>query len=202
MRLFVVRHGQSTANLEERHSGWGQFLLTDQGRDDARRAGELLDGLSFDRVYCSDLKRAMETMAIARPEDAQRAEILVKIRERNVGELSGQLVVDCWEKYGETYKNARQTRDFSAFGGESFDQHCARMNDFLHDLEANPCERVLAFSHGGAIDCLLNITTGSPKHESGRGCTNCSVSVFRFKDGRWTCEVWATHDRAELAALL
>lgn len=201
MRLFVVRHGQSTANLEQRHSGWAQVPLTDKGREDGRRAGEVLRGLSFDRVYCSDLIRAMETMELARPEDAPRAEILKQLRERSVGELSGRLVSDCYENLGEAYLNARQNRDFTAFGGESFEKHCARLTEFLRILEENPCERALAFSHAGSIDCLLYLTTGMAKHESGRSCTNGSVSVFRYENGCWSNEVWAVTDPADLDSL-
>ena len=42
MNLYLVRHGQSVPNLENRHSGWTQLPLTAQGLADARRAGEQL----------------------------------------------------------------------------------------------------------------------------------------------------------------
>ena len=55
MKLYMIRHGESTANAEGKHAGWGQIPLTDKGRDDARHAGTLLEGVTFDRVYVSDL---------------------------------------------------------------------------------------------------------------------------------------------------
>ena len=58
MKLYMVRHGQSVANLNKQHVGWGQVLLTEKGEDDARGAGEILKNYSFDKVYSSDLLRA------------------------------------------------------------------------------------------------------------------------------------------------
>ena len=83
MKLYVVRHGESESNRDKRFSGWSQVHLTEQGRRDAQRAGEMLAGLHFDRVYASDLPRALETARIALPDCApeQRAQL----RENNVG---------------------------------------------------------------------------------------------------------------------
>ena len=42
MKLYVVRHGESESNRDRCFSGWSQVRLTEQGRRDAQRAGELL----------------------------------------------------------------------------------------------------------------------------------------------------------------
>ena len=42
MRLILVRHGQSTYNLENRFTGWKDADLTPKGYDEARKAGEIL----------------------------------------------------------------------------------------------------------------------------------------------------------------
>ena len=60
-KLVLVRHGQSTWNLENRFTGWTDVDLTDLGREEARGAGKLLreDGYDFDIAYTSVLKRAI-----------------------------------------------------------------------------------------------------------------------------------------------
>ena len=63
-KLVLVRHGQSTWNLENRFTGWTDVGLTDLGREEAHEAGKLLreGGYSFDVAYTSVLRRAIQTL--------------------------------------------------------------------------------------------------------------------------------------------
>ena len=65
--LVLLRHGQSTWNLENRFTGWIDVPLTDQGRAEAVSAGDLMmeAGLSFDVVHTSVLRRAITTANLA-----------------------------------------------------------------------------------------------------------------------------------------
>ena len=65
--LVLLRHGQSQWNLENRFTGWHDCDLSDRGREEARRSGELLqaEGLLCDVAYTSLLKRAIRTLWIA-----------------------------------------------------------------------------------------------------------------------------------------
>src|SRR6478735_12397233 len=62
-KLVLIRHGQSTWNLENRFTGWTDVDLSETGVGEARQAGRLLrqEGFDFDRVYTSVLKRAIRT---------------------------------------------------------------------------------------------------------------------------------------------
>ena len=51
MKVWVVRHGQSETNRDGFWTGWYDAKLTPQGREDAVRAGALLKGVQFDRVW-------------------------------------------------------------------------------------------------------------------------------------------------------
>jgi 2,3-bisphosphoglycerate-dependent phosphoglycerate mutase len=66
-KLVLLRHGQSTWNLENLFTGWTDVDLTEQGRAEAAAAGRLLcaEGIAFDQVYTSVLKRAIRTLWIA-----------------------------------------------------------------------------------------------------------------------------------------
>jgi 2,3-bisphosphoglycerate-dependent phosphoglycerate mutase len=63
-KLVLVRHGQSTWNLENLFTGWTDVDLTEQGRGEAREAGRLLkaEGFNFDLAFTSVLKRAIRTL--------------------------------------------------------------------------------------------------------------------------------------------
>ena len=64
--LTLVRHGQSTWNLENRFTGWTDVGLTPQGEQEALTGGKLLRdrGFTYDVAYTSVLKRAIKTLWI------------------------------------------------------------------------------------------------------------------------------------------
>ena len=63
-QLVLIRHGESTWNLENRFTGWTDVPLTDTGIAQAKAAGHLLreEGFDFDIAYTSVLKRATHTL--------------------------------------------------------------------------------------------------------------------------------------------
>jgi 2,3-bisphosphoglycerate-dependent phosphoglycerate mutase len=65
--LVLLRHGQSTWNLENIFTGWTDVPLTDAGRSEAEVAGEVMasEGLAFDIVHTSYLRRAIDTAVIS-----------------------------------------------------------------------------------------------------------------------------------------
>src|SRR5213594_3073495 len=62
--LVLIRHGESTWNLENRFTGWTDVDLTETGIAQAKNAGQLLksEGYDFDLAYTSVLKRATRTL--------------------------------------------------------------------------------------------------------------------------------------------
>lgn len=183
MNLYLVRHGQSVPNFEKRHSGWSQLPLTENGFADARRAGELLKDIPFDRIYSSDLTRAIQTARTALPgcEPIQ----LPLIRERSVGSLTEKLVTDCYAEHGDLYRDARAALDFTPFGGENVDMLTARAEKFLKMLEADPAENIVAFSHAGFIGVSLNLVLGVRLDHSRIRILNGSVLHFTHDEDGW-----------------
>jgi len=51
MLVYLIRHGQSENNKRKLFSGWSDTPLTDKGREDAQKAGEILSGIAFDHVF-------------------------------------------------------------------------------------------------------------------------------------------------------
>src|ERR1700676_3263292 len=66
-KLVLIRHGESVWNKENRFTGWTDVDLSEQGRTEAHKAGQLLEagGYSFDLAFTSVLKRAIRTLWIA-----------------------------------------------------------------------------------------------------------------------------------------
>ncbi len=105
-KLVLVRHGQSTWNLENRFTGWTDVDLTDLGRAEAAEAGKLLlEGrFDFDIAFTSVLKRAIKTLGIL--QGVMSLDWLPVIRawqlnERHYGSLQGLNKAETAEKFGE-----------------------------------------------------------------------------------------------------
>lgn len=57
MLIYFIRHGESETNLNIRLTGWYDTPLTEKGIEDAKKAGEFLKNVHFDKVFTSDLMR-------------------------------------------------------------------------------------------------------------------------------------------------
>ncbi len=105
-KLVLIRHGESTWNLENRFTGWTDVDLTPTGVEQAKQAGRLLKeaGYEFDLAYTSVLKRAVWTLWHAL-EEMDRTWLPVihnwRLNERHYGALQGLNKADMAKQYGE-----------------------------------------------------------------------------------------------------
>ena len=105
-KLVLVRHGQSTWNLENRFTGWTDVGLTDLGISEASSGGKLLKegGYEFDIAYTSVLKRAIKTLNIVQEELSLEWIPVIRawqLNERHYGSLQGLNKAEMAEKFGE-----------------------------------------------------------------------------------------------------
>lgn len=189
MQLYIIRHGQSEANLKRMYAGWSHVPLTERGIADAAHAGELLRGVEFARVYSSDLKRAVQTCETALPGAAYIEEPL--LREISTGTLTGLYHYDVLEKYGDAHRKCTAERDYSRYGGESHPMHCARVDRFMKALEENPVEgNVAVFCHDGTTKAILNYVLGADIQPYRISMDNGAVCIVCFDKGAWYLKRW------------
>jgi 2,3-bisphosphoglycerate-dependent phosphoglycerate mutase len=106
IKLVLLRHGESIWNKENLFTGWTDVDLSDQGKVEARQAGELLkaEGYTFDVAFTSVLKRAIRTLWIALDElDLMwiPVEHSWRLNERHYGALQGLNKAQTAAKYGD-----------------------------------------------------------------------------------------------------
>ena len=129
--LVLVRHGQSTWNLENRFTGETDIPLTDLGRDEARSAGAKLRAIPFAHGFTSVLQRAIDTMTLLL-EEAHQTNLPVTrnraLNERNYGHLQGLNKKEVAKQYGDEqvaiWRRSYATRPP---GGESLADTAARV---------------------------------------------------------------------------
>jgi 2,3-bisphosphoglycerate-dependent phosphoglycerate mutase len=106
IKLVLLRHGESTWNLENRFTGWTDVDLTPKGLEEAHEAGRLLreGGYTFDVAYTSLLKRAIRTLWIVQ-DDMDLMWLPVhrtwRLNERHYGALQGLNKAETAAKYGD-----------------------------------------------------------------------------------------------------
>lgn len=159
--LFVLRHGQTEWNVEGRYQGRQNSPLTDRGKAQARRQGEILTSLENApaRVFVSPLLRTVETARLAMPWAENTWTLDPRLQEMDFGAWEGRLKSDL--------QNTQDPYDdnpfwfFNSPGGESFEDMENRVRAFLNDMDAP----AIIVTHGGTSGFLRGIYMGLPPIE-------------------------------------
>ncbi len=155
--LFVIRHGQSTWNAEDRWQGQADPPLTEAGRASAQRLAQELAAYGFAMVATSDLERARQTAEILVRELALPSPTIVsELRERDVGEWTGKTSVEIERSWPGWVKRWRREELVSLPGGESRDAFDRRVLGALANIcrSAGDDEKVLVVAHAGTLRAL------------------------------------------------
>lgn len=180
MKLFLIRHGQTTANVDKIHSGQMDVPLTREGRAQAQSIRPVLEKIKFDKVYSSDLSRAVDTQKLALPgyEGIQTP----LLREYDAGCLEGRRYGDYPQELKEQFQ---ATKNYSLFGGESTQEVCDRVAQFQRMLEQEALENVAAFAHNGILNCMLQNVLGVNFDKGAVRNNNCTISVYEYDGQKW-----------------
>ncbi|MBE6595063.1 MAG: histidine phosphatase family protein [Ruminococcaceae bacterium] len=188
MKVWIVRHGESETNLAGLWTGWLDVQLTDKGREDAAKAGKLLAGTAFDKIYASDLARARSTAEIAVP--GRQYETSPMLREVNVGNIAGKPLSMLTD---EQRQDAAQ-HGYVQFEGESSEEFEQRVFDFLRGLERSGHENVALFAHAGWLRRALKFAVGVALPNKHVCCNNCTVAVLEYTGELWRLHSWINLD--------
>lgn len=160
MRVFLVRHGQTHANVERQldtaHPGAD---LTDLGRQQALDLAEKMRGEDLAAVYASDLVRAQQTAAPLAERLGLEVVTLGALREIQAGDW--EMSTD-WMPYVEALTRWAGDPTERIPGGETGVEFLARYNAALQRIVADGHESALAVSHGAAMRRWCAATLGLP----------------------------------------
>ena len=162
MRLLLIRHGQSEADLLNVHEGRADFSLTALGREQATKLAEsLADRYQVERIIASPLKRAAQTAEII--SSVYNCGIIFeeKLMEFNNGVLAGMDREQAKQKY--PFPEGGRPITESILQGESELEFRQRVEYAYHEIMDAYKERacIAIVAHGGTINHLLNILLGN-----------------------------------------
>ncbi len=189
-RLFLVRHGETTANQEQRWYGALDSPLSPRGElqvaSTAERFGAWRSIYSFDRLFVSPLSRARTTASAIGAALDLAPVIDTGLREFTIGDWEGRTYRDLidterlWERWAAD-------PDFAPPNGESPRSFGLRVVGTVQGMATDFAgETIVVVSHGAVIAALLDRWLGRGRGEWAKwDSPNCAVTLLERIDGAW-----------------
>ena len=177
MMIYLIRHGETDWNHQKRRQGRRDVPLNDQGREQMRRCGELIEGLPADAIITSPLSRAVESAEILAecmglaPDSIVADEGLI---ERDFGDVDGM--------------TKAELKAYRARGGNEHQEPLYRvrermMRSILTYARKNDKQHIVLISHSAAIKSVFVRLYGKPELQR-KQTKNAGVSIIEYRGGR------------------
>lgn len=158
MKLTLIRHGPTENNAARRFQGHSDVPLSQQGRAQARAIAAALRDDPIERIYSSDLARAMETARVLA--DLRGMEIVsdARLREFDFGAWEGL----SWDEIVAANphlagRGSTAAKLYAPPNGESFEQVSVRARDFLNDLRPKELGMAAVVTHAGMLHAIFAV---------------------------------------------
>lgn len=178
MAIYLARHGETDWNLKGLIQGHTDIPLNETGKQQAYELAVVIKdkGISINRIYSSDMKRARKTAETVAKELSVEAYALKGIQEVNLGRWEGHTWKQVRELFPDEYRVWYENRRYEAPPeGESYEQVLQRVVPVLSGIALKEDENVLVVVHSAVIMSLLSYVYDKPFEEMSRN--------FRTKNG-------------------
>jgi len=182
-RLVLIRHGVTEWNKERRYCGYKDIGLSNEGKSQVKLLFNRLGRFRFDKVYCSNRKRAMQTARML----FKQARIIPDrgLREINFGVLEGLKHEEIMQKYADTYKKwLKDSFKKNIPKAEPMNVFKKRVeNTLLNIIRSNSGKTIAVVCHGGVIGMFVN---GILKSKNFWRCvpSPASVTMVEYEKGK------------------
>jgi len=154
MKLTLVRHSQVESKYLNKYNGHNDITLSDEGIEQSKELCKTLDAMEFDAIYCSDLRRARETIRYYKHKD--KVIYTKELREKSWGKHEGLSFDEIIAQNKVQYEDFLQW--INALDGEDYQTYVDRIKKFfLEYLVSLNKEHILIITHAGVIRVLQSI---------------------------------------------
>ena len=152
MKITLVRHTEVEEKYHKKYNGHIDIGLSKRGQTQSQELGRYFYDKEFDLVYCSDLKRAKDTLAAFR--QVKDAVYTQKLREKSWGTHEGLSFDEIIAQNEIAYENFEQW--INALDGEPYEEYIERIKAFFFEfLPTQNAENILIVTHAGVIRVLM-----------------------------------------------
>ena len=185
--IYLIRHGETVCNRENKFAGHYDTELTDTGREQAERTGEFMKSIKLDAVYSSDLVRAYETAEFTAKPQGITVVKTDKLRELAVGIWEGVPYDFVVAAYPEQIKEWRECAvDIRFGGGETMRELNTRILSAVEELaEKSDGKNIAVVTHATPIRLVIGAAKGIPVENSSElgWVSNASVTHVKYDNG-------------------
>ena len=164
MKIYLIRHGETIGDIEDRFGGDYDDHLSDKGKISAQRLAKKLRGKSIEIIFVSPRIRAKETAEIVQKELNVPLKIIDDLRERNnYGILTGLTKAEAQEKYPLDFEKISKDKTYHhVAGSESYERIKKRAIKVFSEILSKDYKTIAIISHGGIIGTYVRevLTTG------------------------------------------
>lgn len=187
MRFYLLRHGRTELNLERRLQGRMDIPLNDTGKEQAKEMAEVVreKGITFDRIYCSPLIRAIQTCELVTGVSRKDFTIEDRLAEMSFGPIEGQKYAELTDD--QKYFFTAPEKYVPLEGGETYQELTERLMGLMNELkDTAPGKNILLTSHGTAIHSILAaIRDKDLEYFWDENVGNCDIYIIDVVDGEF-----------------
>ena len=179
MRLWLVRHGETEANVAGLYSGHAPTPLTERGIAQAQTLGTLLRNVPVDNVLCSELERARHTTQLILGDREVPVRNMPELNEMFFGDWEMRHHRDLAREDAENYAVwCNDWQNATPTNGEDFQAFSQRVERFIAQLaDYKTCQNLLVVSHQGVLSVLIARLLSMPA---------AAMWHFRVEQGCWS----------------
>ena len=181
MIIYLIRHGQTTGDVEDRYGGDYDDELTDLGKQQSSEVAKKLASAGIEIIYSSPKKRAQQTAMIINETVPVALVTLQDFRERNrYGVVTGLTKTEAAEKYPEQVKLLTDEHS-TVDGGEDYQSFGQRITDALQKISTGKYQVVAVVTHGGPIRFIFREILKQGEIKIG----DCAYAKLENKNGTY-----------------
>lgn len=155
MKIYLIRHGQTTGDIEDRYGGDYNDHLTDEGKSQSKVLAEKLKEKGIEKIFVSPRIRAQETAKIVSDVLKVPLETIDDFRERNAyGILTGMTKKEAEQKFPEASEQVKSYQN-TIEGAENYEHFKTRILNALNDITSKNYQTIAIITHGGPISCFF-----------------------------------------------
>ena len=154
MKILLIRHGETTGDLEDRYGGSYDDHLTDKGRDQLKQTASQVAGKGIEIIFHSPLIRARESAEIISDANNYPIKQWDNLEERHYGILTGLTKQEALEKYPEVVEAHKDPMNTDP-EGESFKDFNDRVVKTFEEIKKQTYDTIAILAHGGSLKRIL-----------------------------------------------